>query len=260
MAKKNENNYQKSVPVTENELSSATSDKDRQHVPFAIVEAYKTIRTNLMFLLPQKQCKRVIISSSGVGEGKSTTAVNLSIAFAQTGSKVLLIDADMRRPSIYKKLKVQNTKGLSSELVGFCEIDEIITQINPYFDIMTAGPIPPNPSELLGSEKMEELLDKLSEKYDYIFIDMPPVNVVSDALVLAKKTDGIVFVVQDMITTHEEMQKALDSIKFADVKLLGVVINGSSKSKRSKYRYRYMTGGRYTYSYSSYNYTSHGEK
>ena len=125
---------------------------------------------------------------------------------------------------------------------------------------MTAGPIPPNPSELLGSEKMEELLDKLSEKYDYIFIDMPPVNVVSDALVLAKKTDGIVFVVQDMITTHEEMQKALDSIKFADVKLLGVVINGSSKSKRSKYRYRYMTGGRYTYSYSSYNYTSHGEK
>lgn len=230
--------------------------EEKQHVPFAVVESYKTIRTNLMFLLPHKGCKRIIVSSAAVGEGKSTTAVNMAIAFAQTGSKVLLIDADMRRPSVYKKMKISNKVGLSSVLAGFSEISETITEINPYFHIMPAGPIPPNPSEMLGSDKMGEVLDTISKDFDYIFIDMPPVNIVSDALVLASKTDGIVFVVQDLITTHDEFKKALSSIEFANVKLLGVVLNGSTKSKRSKYRYRYMTGGRYTYSYYQANYSN----
>ncbi len=239
----------------ESDLNLENDGEVKQHVPFAIVESYKTIRTNLMFLLPQKNCKRVIISSASIGEGKSTTAVNMSIAFAQTGSKVLLIDADMRRPSVYKKMKLANKIGLSSVLAGFSEVEEAISKVNPYFDIMTSGPIPPNPLEMLGNEKMGEVLDKLSESYDYIFIDMPPINIVSDALVLALKTDGIVFVVQDLITTHEEFQKALSSIEFANVKLLGVVLNGSTRSKRSKYRYRYLTGGRYTYSYYQTNYS-----
>ncbi len=252
MANKNDKVYE-----SERATDLASAEGSRQHVPFLIVEAYKTIRTNLQFLLSNKKCRKVIISSCVAGEGKSTTAVNLAIAFAQTGSKVLLIDADMRRPSIYKKLKVQNTKGLSSVLVGFCEVEDTITPVNTYLDVITAGPIPPNPSELLGSEKMDEVFDLLAEKYDYIFIDMPPVNVVSDALVLAKKTDGIVFVVQDTATTHEEFQKALDSIEFAKVKLLGVVLNGTSKSKRAKYRYRYMTEGKYN---GMYAYTSHTVK
>lgn len=233
---------------------SAEGAENKQHVPFAIVEAYKTIRANLMFLLSGAKNKTVVLSSSNVGEGKSTTAVNLAIAFAQLGSKVLLIDADMRRPSIYKKMKLSNQKGLSSVLVGFCEIGEAISHINPYFDIMTSGPVPPNPSELLGSDKMSELLDKLSEDYDYIFIDTPPVNVVSDALVVAPKTEGIVYVVHDSVTTHDELQKALSSVEFADVRMLGVILNGTN---RRKSRYRYLTG-RYYYKY--YSYYSYGYK
>lgn len=248
MPSKNVNSYEdKNIALN---LGDNEQEGNSKHVPFAIVEAYKTLRTNLMFILPHEGCKKVVISSSNVGEGKSTTSINLAIAFAQMGSKVLLIDADMRRPSIYKKLKLANTKGLSSYLVGFCELDDIVSKVNPYLDVITSGPIPPNPSEMLGSAKMDELLEALSESYDYIFMDMPPVNVVSDALILATKTDGMIFVIQDLITTHDDVQKAFSSIEFASVKLLGLVLNGSSKNLRSKYRYRYMTNSRYTYSYS----------
>jgi len=227
-----------------------TEKHEKTHVPFAIVEAYKTIRTNLMFVISNSEKKRVIVSSSNIGEGKSTTAVNLAIAFAQLGSKVLLIDADMRRPSIYKKMKLPNTKGLSSLLVGFCGMDEAIATVNPCLDVMPSGPIPPNPSELLGSEKMAEILDELNETYEYIFIDTPPVNVVSDCLVLAPITDGIVFIAQDLITTHDEVQRALSSIELAQAKLLGIVLNGSTKAKRASYRRnRYITGGKYKYHY-----------
>ena len=245
---KNVNSYEdKNIALN---LGDTQQDNNSKHVPFAIVEAYKTMRTNLMFILPHEGCKKVVISSSNVGEGKSTTTINLAIAFAQMGSKVLVIDADMRRPSIYKKLKLANTKGLSSYLVGFCGLEEIVAKVNPYLDVITSGPIPPNPSEMLGSAKMEALLESLSETYDYIFIDMPPINVVSDALILATKTDGLIFVIQDLITTHDDVQKALSSIDFASAKLLGLVLNGSSKNLRSKYRYRYMANSRYTYSYS----------
>ncbi len=253
MAKKvKEQNYNIADVGTEN-------TEGKQHVPFAIVEAYKTIRANLMFLLSGAKSKCVVLSSSNVGEGKSTTAVNLAIAFAQLGSKVLLIDADMRRPSIYKKMKLSNQKGLSSVLVGFCDVEESISQINPYFDIMTSGPVPPNPSELLGSDKMSELLDKLSKDYDYIFIDTPPVNVVSDALVLAPKTEGIIYVVHDAVTTHDELQKALSGVEFADVRMLGIILNGTN---RKKSRYRYLTGRYYYkyYSYYGYNYAHKSKK
>ncbi len=244
------------VEAAANAPEKAAPAAEKSHVPFAIVEAYKTIRTNIMFILSRSEKKRVVISSSNVGEGKSTTSINLAIAFAQLGSKVLLIDGDMRRPSIYKKMKLSNQKGLSSVLVGFCEIDEAITTINPCLDVMPSGPIPPNPSELLGGDRMDELLDKLNEKYEYIFIDTPPINIVSDPLVLAPKTDGIVFIVQDAITTHDEIIKAKSSIELAEVKLLGIVVNGSTKSKRASYnRNRYISGGKYNYNY-NYNYYS----
>jgi Mrp family chromosome partitioning ATPase len=117
--------YLKDTNIEEN-LGVENDSEVKQHVPFAIVESYKTIRTNLMFLLPNDKCKRIIVSSSAIGEGKSTTAVNMAIAFAQTGSKVLLVDADMRRPSVYKKMKLSNKVGLSSILAGFSEIPETI--------------------------------------------------------------------------------------------------------------------------------------
>ena len=218
---------------------------DRQ-VPFAIVEAYKTIRTNLMFMMSQSNKKQIAISSSLAGEGKSTTAVNIAIAFSQLGCKVLLIDADLRRPSVHKKLKLPNTKGLSSVLINLAEADECLNNINPNLDIMTSGPIPPNPMELLSSARMSEMLDALQDKYEYILIDTPPINIVSDALVLAPKTNGIVMVVKDQLSTHDELRKSISAIEFANVKLLGIVLNGSSRREATLQKYRY---NRYKYTY-----------
>lgn len=212
-------------------------------VPFAVIESYKAIRTNLMFLLSQTRSHTFEISSSLPGEGKSSCAVNLAIAFSQLGSKILLIDADLRKPSVYRKLRLQNSKGLSSVLVDFCSFSEAVMQINANFDVLLSGPIPPNPSELLGSEQMTRLLDSVRDKYDYIIIDTPPVNVVSDTVVLAAKTEGVVMVVQDKKTTHDEFKKAVSSLSFADARLLGVILNSSSE-KSAKYptkaqRYQY---------------------
>ncbi len=202
--------------------------------PFSVVEAYKTIRTNLMYLLLQSERRVFAISSSLPGEGKSSCAVNLAIAFSQLGSKVLLIDADLRKPTVYRKLRLQNTKGLSSVLVGFCTFEEAFVNVSENLDVLLSGPTPPNPSELVASKNMTELLDGLSEKYDYIIIDTPPVNVVSDAALLAPKTQGVLMVIQDRKTTHDEFKKAVNLLKFADARLLGVVLNGSSE-KAAKY-------------------------
>ena len=133
------------------------------NVPFSIVEAYKMIRTNMMFVLSDSENKRVVISSALPNEGKTITAINLAIAFSQTGKKVLLIDADLRRPTVYQRLKINNNRGLSSVLVGFCSLREAVKNISPNFDVLTSGAIPPNPSELLGGNNMSRLLDGLKD-------------------------------------------------------------------------------------------------
>ncbi len=222
--------------------------------PFAVVEAYNTIRTNIIFLLSQHKDKIVCISSPEEGEGKSTTVVNTAIAFSQLGKKTLIIDADLRKPTIHKKLKVDNAKGFSNILVGFCNFDEAVKEINPMLDVLTSGPTPPNPSELLGSVQADTLLAELSKKYDYIFIDTPPINIVSDILVMAPKTDGIILVIKDYETTHDEFKHALASTEFASIKLLGVVlnrVNPQNNDKKYKYKYKY-----HRYSYYSQDYRS----
>lgn len=211
-----------------------------KETPFSVAEAYKTIRTNLMFVLPNKSKKTIAISSSLPGEGKSTTALNVGISFSQLEQRVLLIDGDMRNPTIYKKLKINNSKGLSSILVGFCELGEAVKNVYPNFDVLTSGPIPPNPAELLGSDNMSELLQVLEEYYDYIIIDTPPINVVADALIVAPKTDGLVMVIKQSVSTHEQLKKTLSSIEFANVKLLGTIMNGvKMDNKHYSYKYKY---------------------
>ncbi len=224
-----------------NEEGSSTS------APFAVVEAYKAIRTNIMFLLPSKEGKVFEISSALPNEGKSSCCINLAIAFSQMGNRVLLIDGDLRKPTIHRKMHLPNTKGLSSALVGFCDFSEAISSVATNFDVLVSGPIPPNPSELLGSDAMSRLLETGKEKYDYIIIDTPPVNVVADAVVLAPKTEGIVMVVQACQTTHDEFKKAVSALGFADVKLLGAILNSSTENNKKYYRYRYRRSRRYTY-------------
>lgn len=208
--------------LTKNRESTAAD------VQFAVAESYKTLRTNLQFLLARIEGgKTITVSSSMAGEGKTTNSVNLAISFSQLGKKVLLIDADLRRPSIYKKLKIENTDGLSGILAGFSSLDKAVVTINPNFSVLPCGTTPPNPSELLASKDFESLILSLRDYYDYIIIDTPPVGIVSDALSVGRISDGILLVVKEKSTTYKDFERVVDSLKLADITLLGVLLNGS---------------------------------
>lgn len=221
------------------------------NVSFDVKEAYKTVRTNIMFATNSLDgCRRIIVSSPNPGEGKSTTSINLAISVSQIGSKVLLIDADLRNPTVHKRLGLDNSIGLSSGLSGFNDFSEIISKCKFGFDCITSGPIPPNPAELLTNDKMTELTNMLSERYDYIIFDTPPVNIVSDAAILSKNADGTVLVVRNKYTTHPSVARALNSLKFANSKFLGFLLNDKTVSDETgiyKYKYGYRYGYRYGY-------------
>jgi len=218
------------------------TDKD---APFHIIESYKSIRTNLSFALSTVEKKTFAVSSANPGEGKSTTSANIAIAIAQSGSHVLLIDADMRKSVQHKIFELVNKKGLSTAVSKMHTPDECIQKnVMENLDIMTAGPIPPNPSELLASEAMEQMLHTLSEQYDVILIDTPPVNVVTDAMELAKYISGIVLVVRYGRTTDEDVDNVFDRVKLANMNLLGFILNGV-KSKHAGYYSKYGKGKYY---------------
>ena len=213
---------------------------------FSAAEAYKLLRANLMFTMPKGEaCHIVGISSPIRAEGKSTTAINLSYTFAETGKRVLLIDADMRLPSIAKKLQLEARMGLSNLLAGLCTVQEAVLpseQLENWY-ILTSGDIPPNPSELLGTEAMGELLEKLSKVFDYIVIDLPPINIVSDALVVSRWTDGLVLIVRQNHTSRPELNACLDQLRIVEAKLLGVVMTDAGNDGTGYYSGRY--GKRY---------------
>ena len=221
---------------------------------FHVKEAYKAARTNTMFSLAGKGCKKIAITSSFPGEGKSTTCLNLAITFAQTGSKVLVIDGDMRKPTVHKKLDMINENGLSHLLGDFCKLEEaIIHTTYENLDVITSGHIPPNPAELLASESMSQLLGELEQRYDYIFIDTPPLNLVTDATVLSSIVSGTALVVRQGITHHKDIQDALGKLEFSHAKILGFILHEVKEGKGAYGKY-----GKYSkYSrYSSYGYKS----
>ncbi|MCL2356394.1 MAG: CpsD/CapB family tyrosine-protein kinase [Defluviitaleaceae bacterium] len=212
-------------------------------MPFQITEAYKTLRTNLMFSLSTKENKSVVVTSPLSAEGKSVTCANLAIAMAQTmentNAKAILIDADLRKPTQYQIFKCNNVKGLSTVLGGFGDLAEVIkADIYPNLDVMTSGSVPPNPSELLGSDRMVDLLQCLSDRYEYIFIDTPPVNLVSDAMVLSGKTAGAVIIARHRESTYNELTKAISKLEFSGTNILGLVFNAVKENQnQGKYKY-----------------------
>jgi len=213
------------------------------HSSFHVQEAYKALRTNIRFFLADSGCKKFCITSSAAGEGKSITILNLAISFAQTGQKVLLIDADMRRPSLARLLIEKPAPGLSNVLAGFnTEEESIRPHIYENLDVLLSGDLPPNPSELLGSENMHKLLKRLETHYDYILVDLPPVGVVSDACVIANSLDGVLFLVRQNSTERDAVKYSIKQLELSGANLMGFVVNGAvteGKSYSDKYRYSY---------------------
>ncbi len=216
---------------------------------FAIKEAYKAARTNLVFSLAENDKKTVVITSCSPSEGKSTNCLNMAITMAETGSNVLLIDSDMRKPVQHLLLRLDNKIGLSSVLGGIVrDVSKVIDRnVRSHLDVLTSGPIPPNPAELISGSRMTQLLDLVGEHYDYIFLDTPPINVVTDAVLLNNRTAGIIFVVKEGFTRHEEIRESLRKIRMTNGRVLGFIkTNCSAKPLKSGYKYKYK------YKYNSY--------
>lgn len=212
-----------------------------KNLEFTATEQYKILRANLSFTIPENvKCPIIGVTSSIRGEGKSTTAVNLSYVLAENGKKVLLIDGDLRIPSIAKKMGIESTPGLTNLLMRF-ESRQLVSfqsSILENWYIIPAGNIPPNPSELLGSAKMEKLLENLSEEFDYIIIDLPPVNIVSDALAISRYITGMILVVREEYTEKKEFEACSRQLELSNVKVLGCVMNGAKTGSGSYGKYR----------------------
>lgn len=222
---------------------------------FAIKEAYKAARTNLVFSLASSERKIIVITSCGPSEGKSTNCLNMAITMAETGASVLLIDCDMRKPVQHSLLRLDNKVGLSSVLGGIVrDISKAINRdVRTHLDVLTSGPIPPNPAELISGAIMDQLLELASKHYDYVFIDTPPVTVVTDALLLNTRTAGIMFIVKEGRTTHAEINEALEKTRMTNGKVLGFLkVNCTGKGGKGGY-----SGYKYKYKYNYYKYSEY---
>ncbi|MBE7056225.1 MAG: CpsD/CapB family tyrosine-protein kinase [Ruminococcaceae bacterium] len=228
-----------------------------KNLNFTATEQYKLLRTNLSFILPEDvKCPIIGVTSAMRGEGKSTTAVNLSYVLAESGKKVLLIDGDLRIPSVAKKLGISNTMGLTDLLRGAenQQIGQFKSDILDNWYIFPSGKLPPNPSELLGSKRMEKLLNVLSENFDYIVIDLPPVNLVSDAVTISPLITGMILVVREGYTEKRELEICNRQLKLSNVNVLGCVMNVSTSGKPMYGKYRkYYKYYRYYENSSLYN-------
>lgn len=210
-------------------------------------EAFRQLRTNLQFATMTSSRGAIMVTSSMPGEGKSTTAINLAIACAQTGTSVCLVDADLRRPMIGEYLGLETAVGLSTTLVGAADLDDVLQPWgSENLFVLTAGQTPPNPSEILGSAAMKNLLERLEESFDIVIIDTPPLLPVTDAAVLAQSVQGAIVVVGAQRTKRLELERSLGSLEMVDARVLGIVLN------------RTATKGPDAYGGGTYAYASHG--
>ena len=218
--------------------------------PFQYQEAFKSLRTNLKFVALDKACKKIIITSAIPGEGKSSVAINLAVSLAQAGSKVLLIDCDLRKPIIHKYMKISRTacKGITNVLSGSSMTESVVNMQSLGLHVMIADAIPPNPAELLGSARMKAVIDEMDRHYDYIIFDTPPVSVVTDAAVLSQYTDGVILVIRQNHSTFDQVALAKKNLDAVGANRLGAVLNDfdtKNADKESGYYYSY------NYDYSS---------
>ncbi|MBQ2944229.1 MAG: CpsD/CapB family tyrosine-protein kinase [Ruminococcus sp.] len=221
--------------------STANKKTLHKNLEFTAVEQYKLLRANLSFTLPEGvKCPIIGVTSSMRGEGKSTTAINLSYVLAESGKSVLLIDGDLRIPSVAKKMDISSTPGLTDLLMGYesHQMGAFKTNLLENWYVMPSGDLPPNPSELLGSRRMESILKLAAEKFDYIIVDLPPVNVVSDALAISKYITGMIVVIREDYTEKKELEACFRQLKLSNVNVLGCVMNEAESLGGTHGRYK----------------------
>lgn len=201
-------------------------------------EAFRTIKTNIKYSSADKHKKVLLVTSTEAGEGKSTISSNLALSLSQDNKKVIIIDGDLRKPSVHKKFRISGSVGLTELLIGEQSLEKIKYKINPYLDAIVSGHIPPNPAELLASEEMEKLINKLREDYDYVIIDTNPIGLVADAQILSSKVDGVILVARYEKTKKENLLSCKKMIDQVGGNTIGVVLNGIDE-KKGKYYYYY---------------------
>ncbi|MDP1392996.1 CpsD/CapB family tyrosine-protein kinase [Lysinibacillus capsici] len=191
-----------------------------------ISEQFRTIRTNITFSMPDREIKTILVTSATPGEGKSTNAANIGVVFAQEGKRVVIVDADLRKPTMHYTFLLQNARGLSNLLTRHFTISEVVnnTDIANLY-VLTSGPIPPNPAELLASTLMGSVIEELKKEFDIIIFDAPPLLSVTDAQILSNKCDGTLLIVNSGVAENESVLKAKSSLEASKANILGVVLN-----------------------------------
>ena len=200
-------------------------------------EAYRSLRSNIEYSSFDDEYRAIVVTSSVPGEGKSTTSGNLALSLAQSGNKVLLVDCDMRKPSIHKKFKISNMSGTAELLLRKESFEDVVNCYNENLTIITAGKIPPNPSEMLASRAMTAFIKEMKKEFKYIILDTPPLQAVTDAQVLSTKADGVLLVVRAGSTKKDAVLNSVDLIKKVQGKVIGMVLNGVENKKNSYYYY-----------------------
>ena len=201
-------------------------------------EAYRSLKTNIQYSSFDKEYKTIVITSSNPGEGKSTTAGNLALTLAKGEVKVLLVDCDMRKPSVHKNFRITNTYGISDILLQKKKVTEVAYSYNKNLSIITAGKVPPNPAEMLASKAMTAFLKEMKDHFDYIVLDTPPVQAVADAQILSTKVDGTLVVVRAGVTKKDEVQNTVNTLKKVNADIIGTILHAVDNT-RNKYQYYY---------------------
>lgn len=222
-----------------------------EDAPFEYVEAHKALRTNFNFITANNKNRKVVVTSTLRDEGKSSLAINLAISLVQADNKVLLIDADLRNPSLHRYLQIVNDtkQGLSNLLSGNVKVGNCLIKTQYGFDVIAGGPIPPNPAELIASDSMRDLLNIATQHYDYIICDAPPVGIITDAAALSPLCDGVLYVVRQKYANKNQVRDAIKKLQTVNAKILGAVMTqcinlskNGNRYGRGGYRYRYNYG------------------
>ena len=220
---------------------------DTDVLGFQVRESYKAARTSIAYSILKKGCKKVAFTSSTKSEGKTVTSINVASALAQqVDTKVLVVECDLRRPRVNTALKIEPTPGLTNYLNDECSLEDIIkdTKIDN-LKAIAYGAIPPNPSELLASEAMADLIKTAEKEYDYIIFDTPPVGIVIDAVPILKAADGVVIVARNNSTTYPELAKTVETVERTDAKIIGVILNRVKPQETRKGKGYYSRYGGY---------------